>query len=124
LGKNDYSGYCIEAAKELATSPRKFTGATTFNDYTVIGLIHNLHRLGVRVPADISLVGYDNVETGALMQPTLTTVRPKLFDIGRLAGQMILKMMDGQQVEDVLLQPELVVRGSTAAPRNETTSEQ
>ena len=49
------------------------------------------------------------------MRPALTTVRPKLFDIGRSAGSMILQMMDGLAVEDIELAPELVVRGSTAA---------
>ena len=70
--------------------------------------------MGIRVPEQISIVGYDNAEAGALMRPALTTLRPKLFEIGRLAGKMILEMMDGHQaVEDVVLMPELVVRGSS-----------
>jgi LacI family transcriptional regulator len=114
LGPNDYSGYCAALAKRLATSSPRFTAVTTFNDYTTIGLLHNLNQLRVRVPEDISIIGYDNIEAGMLlMHPALTTVRPKLFEIGHVAAKMILEMMDGQSADDVLLKPELVVRGST-----------
>ena len=64
LGSNEYAGYCAEPARQLV-SDRRLTGVTTFNDYTSIGLIHNLRDAGVRVPEDISMVGYDNAETGA-----------------------------------------------------------
>jgi LacI family transcriptional regulator len=117
LGSNDYTGYCAAAAKQLAEIRPRFTAVTTFNDYASMGLIHNLAAMGMKVPEDVSLVGYDNVEAGALMRPALTTVRPKLSEIGRLAGKMILQMLDGKTVEDSVLKPELVVRGSTAAPR-------
>lgn len=116
LGANDYTGYCADAARQLAAASPRFTGITTFNDYTSLGLLHNLTEMGVSVPEDISLVGYDNVEAGMLMRPALTTVRPKLFDLGRLAGKMILQMMEGQSVADVVLMPELMVRESTARP--------
>ena len=115
LGSNDYTGYCAQVAQQLASSAPRFTGVTTFNDYTTIGLVHNLARLGLRVPEDISIIGYDNAEAGMLMRPALSTVRPRLFDIGHVAAKSILDMMDGQSAGDVLLKPELVVRGSTGA---------
>jgi LacI family transcriptional regulator len=117
LGSNEfYSRFCDEVAQRLATSAPRFTGITTFNDYTTIGLIHNLSRLGFRVPEDFSIIGYDNAEAGMLMRPALSTVRPKLFDIGYVAGKMILDMMEGQIAGDVLLKPELLVRDSTLPP--------
>ena len=116
LGANDYTGYCREVAKRLAFDLPRFTGATTFNDYTTIGLLHNLIGMGVRVPDDLSIVGYDNAEAGMLMRPSLTTVQPKLFAMGQCAGRMILQLMEGQKVEDVVLQPELVRRDSTRGP--------
>ncbi len=116
LGSNDYTGFCAEVAGQLASRRPRCTGVTTYNDYTTIGLMHNLSRMGVRVPQDISIVGYDNAEAGTLMRPALTTVKPKLYDIGHASGKMILQMLDGQEVGDVVLAPELVVRGSTAAP--------
>jgi DNA-binding LacI/PurR family transcriptional regulator len=115
LGSNDYTHYCSDLARQLVATPDRCSGITTFNDYTAIGLLHNFTKMGVRVPDDISLVGYDNAEVGALMRPTLTTVAPKLFDIGRMAAQMVLNMMDKQAVEDTTLIPELIVRQSTAA---------
>jgi DNA-binding LacI/PurR family transcriptional regulator len=115
LGSNDYAGFCAAPARQLAASSPRFTAVTTFNDYAAIGLIHNFNSIGVRVPQDMSIVGYDNAEAGMLMRPALTTMRPKLFEIGRLAGQMILQMMEGKPTSDVLLTPELVARGSSAA---------
>lgn len=113
----DYVPCCRQIAQQLATCSPRITGVTAFNDYAAIGLLHNLIGLGVRVPQDISIVGHDNTETGILMRPTLTTVAPKLFEIGRLAGSMILQMMDGGRVKDAVLAPELVVRGSSASPQ-------
>jgi LacI family transcriptional regulator len=63
LGANDYSGYCAWPAKQIAECQPRFTGITTFNDYATIGLLHNLNQHGLRVPDDVSIVGYDNVET-------------------------------------------------------------
>ncbi len=109
---NDYTDVCAPAVRQLVDG--RFTGITTFNDYTTIALMNNLRGMGVRVPDDVSIVGYDNAEAGILMRPALTTIRPKLFEIGRLAGEMILKMLDDKPVHDIVLEPELVVRGSTA----------
>jgi len=111
---NDYTNECAMAAKRLRDGG--FTAATAFNDYTAFGLIQNFNEMGVRVPDDISLVGYDNIEATALMRPTLTTFRPKLFDIGRIAGETMLRMLNKQPVQDAVLPPVLLVRGSTVAP--------
>ncbi|MDB5327216.1 MAG: lacI [Phycisphaerales bacterium] len=114
---NDYTEICAAPAKQLLAADERFTGVTTFNDYATIGLIHNLTAMGVNVPNDMSIVGYDNAEAGILMRPALTTIRPKLFELGRTAGELIVRMLEGKTVDDVVLTPELIVRGSTAAPR-------
>ncbi|HEX4125040.1 MAG TPA: LacI family DNA-binding transcriptional regulator [Tepidisphaeraceae bacterium] len=123
IGSNDYTGHCEATAQQLADTARHFaaakpriTGITTFNDYTAIGLIHNFNALGMQVPRDVSIVGYDNTEAAVLMRPPLTTLRPRLFEIGRRSALAILQMMDGRSVEDAMLPPDLVVRGSTSRP--------
>jgi LacI family transcriptional regulator len=113
-GLDDFMSRCSEPARRLAESRPRITGVTTFNDYTAIGLLHNLREMGVSVPGDISIIGYDNAEAGMLMRPSLTTVRPRLLDIGHIAGDAILQMLEGRAVHDVVLEPELVVRESTA----------
>jgi LacI family transcriptional regulator len=118
MGSHDYSAWCADAARELATGPQRFTAATTFNDFVVIGLINSLSGMGLKVPQDISLVGYDNIEACSLVRPAVTSVKPALMEIGRRAAAMVLKMLDGRTVEDVVLRPELIVRGSTAAPKD------
>lgn len=95
-----------------------FTAAVAFNDYFVIELISQLADLGVRVPDDISLVGYDNVVTSELVRPSVTTIRPAMREVGRRAAQLILDMLDGRSVSDVVLPPELVVRQSSGPVRS------
>lgn len=95
-----------------------FTAATAFNDYFVIELIAQLADLGVRVPDDISLVGYDNIEASSLTRPSITTIKPTMMEVGRRAAQMILDMLDGREVNDVVLTPQLVVRQSSGPVRS------
>jgi LacI family transcriptional regulator len=119
LGENDYADECKTVARELAFGKQGFTAATTFNDYVVIGLIHCLDAMGVSVPRDISLVGYDNVEAGNLIRPSVTTVKPTLTELGRSAAEKILALLDGQAVEDTVFAPQLVVRQSTGPVRSQ-----
>ncbi|MDH5505386.1 MAG: substrate-binding domain-containing protein, partial [Acidimicrobiia bacterium] len=67
------------------------------------------------VPDDVSLTGYNNLPTVGHVSPGLTTVNYPSMDVGRLAGEMILNLLAGESVEDVVLEPELVVRQSTQA---------
>jgi LacI family transcriptional regulator len=118
MGFYDYSSWCVNAAQEIAASRERFTAVTAFNDYVVIGLINCFSSLGISVPHDISLVGYDNVEACSLVRPSITTMKPALLEIGRKAALMVLRMLDGRTVEDVVLKPELVIRGSTTFPKH------
>jgi len=80
---------------------------------------HVLRRLGKKIPRDISLVAFDDVPWMEMVRPALTAVRQPAFEMGRRAGLLLLRRLDdptcGRTVE--VLQPELVVRGSTKAIR-------
>jgi hypothetical protein len=71
--------------------------------------------LGLRVPQEVALVGYDDIGPSALLQPPLTTVRTAYHDFGRLAAQLLIDLIEGRLVppQRVVITPELIVRGST-----------
>ena len=85
------------------------------NDLMALGALSLLRDNGIVVPDDVSLAGYNNLPTVGHVSPSLTTVNYPSMDVGRLAGEMILNLLAGESVEDVVLEPELVIRQSTQA---------
>ncbi|MDT0181818.1 LacI family DNA-binding transcriptional regulator [Microbacterium sp. ARD31] len=91
-------------------------GIVTSNDHLAIGLLHGLVTRGVRVPEDIAVVGYDDIEFAAIAAVPLTSVRQPAREMGRTAAEMLLARVNGddhEQLESVVYQPELIVRAST-----------
>jgi len=110
------TGY--EAAKRLLARGASFTALFSFNDISAFGAIRALREAGLRVPEDVSVVGFDDIWEASYHIPPLTTIRQPLEEMGRLAASMLLERIQGpRNGEDggvVLVQPELVVRASTA----------
>jgi DNA-binding LacI/PurR family transcriptional regulator len=88
------------------------------NDFNAFGAITALEEEGLRVPGDISVVGYDNTSLSGLRRVSLTTVDQPRHRMGRLAVEALLERVRGQRTEPArhLLQPALVVRETTGAP--------
>lgn len=105
------SGYRI--GRELLAAPA-FTAVFAANDQTALGVAHAARVLGIRIPEDLSLVGFDDVPEAAYFTPPLTTVRQDFGEVGRRAVAAALASLDGGRPEALLLQPELIVRESTA----------
>ncbi|MBT2498038.1 LacI family DNA-binding transcriptional regulator [Agromyces sp. ISL-38] len=96
-----------------------FTGVLAGNDDIAVGAVRRLEERGVRVPVDVSVVGFDDVELAAGMRPALTTVRQAAQEMGRRAAQIVLKaLVDDAPIvpASTVLPVELVIRESTAAP--------
>lgn len=90
-------------------------GLVVSNDHLAIGLVHGLVSSGVRVPEDVAVVGYDDIEFAAIAAVPLTSVRQPAREMGRTAAEMLLARINGRgELGDVVYQPELVVRASTA----------
>lgn len=89
------------------------------NDQLALGVMKGLGQRGLRVPEDMSVVGYDNVDFADLVHPGLTTVAQPKYELGRAAMRLLESELNhGEHVhERVLFTPELVVRGSTAVYR-------
>lgn len=92
------------------------TAAFCYNDLYAVGALLACRELGVDVPGQVSLVGFDDVDLAQYVTPPLTTMHQPKLRLGQLATEMLLQLMAGQPVEDQLAPVELVVRCSTAAP--------
>ena len=111
-----YVGY--HAANELLAHRVPFTALFAYNDSTAIGAIRAFRDAGLRVPEDISVVGYDDIPSAEYERPALTTVRQPLDKMGQLAAEVLLRAIEGDsQPNRILVEPEMVVRSSTAAMR-------
>lgn len=113
------------AAEQLLRSDRPFTALLAFNDLSAIGAIHAFREAGKRIPDDISVVGFDDVQAASIIQPALTTIRQPLARMGMLAATEILARIEGAQPEprNLLIEPELIIRQSTApCPRHPRAS--
>jgi LacI family transcriptional regulator len=103
------------ALLELADPP---TAIFAFNDNLAIGAIQAARERGMRVPEDLSIVGFDDVEHATIVTPALTTVRQPLAEMGRTAVSLLMRLVERQRFETlrVELGTRLVVRESTAPP--------
>jgi DNA-binding LacI/PurR family transcriptional regulator len=109
-----YVGY--PCAKELLARDIPFTALFAYNDISAIGTIWAVREAGLRVPEDISIVGFDDIPGAAFSNPGLTTVRQPLLRMGQIAAQTVLGLIEGhaEYVPEIAIVPELVVRDSTA----------
>ncbi|HVL83925.1 MAG TPA: LacI family DNA-binding transcriptional regulator [Pseudonocardia sp.] len=107
------------AARELLTGPALPTAVVTANDRSAVGLLDVFLRAGVRVPRDVSVVGYDDAELARLRHVDLTTVSQEAGAQARAAVDAVLQRLAGNSTgpADTVLAPRLVVRGSTGPPR-------
>jgi len=82
-----------------------------------IGAMQAARRHGIRIPEDLSVVGFDDTFEASIVTPTLTTVRQPLAEMGRMAVALLVRLLENQRIEalHVELATKLVVRESTAA---------
>jgi LacI family transcriptional regulator len=103
------------AAGELLDLPRRPTALACFNDKTAVGALAAAAERGLRVPGDLSVTGFDDIDLAQATSPLLTTVRQPLAEMGRMAVSLLIRLLDGHQVDalHVELATDLIVRGST-----------
>jgi LacI family transcriptional regulator len=107
-----------QAAAELLDRPDprdRPTALACFNDKTAVGALAAAAARGLRVPADLSVTGFDDIDLAQATSPLLTTVRQPLAEMGRMAVSLLIRLLEGHQVEarHVELATDLVVRSST-----------
>jgi DNA-binding LacI/PurR family transcriptional regulator len=109
-------GYPV--TQQLLLQRKDFTALLCFNDISAIGSIRALHDAGLKVPEDVSVLGFDDIQAAAYIVPSLTTIRQPLQQMGAQAATSLLKKLAHEKLPDTIkVDPELVVRESTAQAR-------
>lgn len=110
-----YAGAC--ALLDLENPP---TAIFASNDVMAMGVMDAVRNRGLRIPDDISVVGFDNIPQSAMVYPPLTTVQQPLEQMGRVAAQMLISILKNGEKDPsrIELPTELVVRSSTSPPRD------
>src|SRR5687767_7599366 len=103
------------AATALLDLPDPPTAIFAFNDNVAVGVMRAARARGLRIPEDLSVVGFDDSEQAEIVVPTLTTVRQPLAEMGRMAVSLLLRLLENQRVDALRIQlaTKLVVREST-----------
>jgi len=109
-------GYPV--TQELLSRSTPFTALLAYNDLSAIGAIAAIRERGLRVPEDISVVGFDDIASAAFQNPSLTTVRQPLRQMGATAARILLDRLNGgTDPGEVMVKPEFIVRESTCPAR-------
>lgn len=104
------------AVRQLHEGHVDYTAIFCTNDEMAVGAVNELRGLGLRVPTDVSVIGFDDVDFALSSDPPLTSVRQPRLEVGRRAMQMMVDLLSGKPLTDRLYEAdvELVVRSSTA----------
>jgi LacI family transcriptional regulator len=102
------------AAHELLHAQPELTALFCFNDLVAVGALQACAEMGLVVPQDLAVTGYDDIPLAALVTPSLTTCRTPRYDLGAEAVHLLLNQIRGatKKNEDVVLQPQLIIRAS------------
>jgi LacI family transcriptional regulator, galactose operon repressor len=110
------AGRC--AMQKLLQSGRRPTAVFCANDIQAIGAMSKCRDVGIRIPADLSIIGFDDLPIAEFVDPQLTTVRVPASEMGRLAARTVLQhLTQGKPLQPVVLTTGLVIRAS-AGPAN------
>jgi LacI family transcriptional regulator len=106
-------GYPV--GKQLLERRRPFTAVFAYNDISAMGAIWAFREAGLRVPEDVSVVGFDDIPGAAFANPSLTTVRQPLLRMGQIAAQTVIERIEkrGNYEPEIAIEPEFVVRDSS-----------
>ena len=112
--------------RDLLEMHRDFTAVFCFNDISAIGAVRALCDAGLRVPEDVSVMGFDDIITAAFSQPSLTTVKQPLRQMGLKAAQVLLERIAEPEKPwpaEIVMEPELIIRESTGPVRSGSLSQ-
>jgi LacI family transcriptional regulator len=109
-----------QAAREIASSGLDPTAIVCVNDFMALGVLHELREMGLRVPQDVSVTGFDNIKLAEVSYPPLTTLHIPRDRIGHLIFQALTEAAPAREAcgRRMIIEPELVVRASTGAAKS------
>ncbi len=106
-----------DAVKKLLALKEQPTAVFCSNDYTALGAMKGARELGLKLPGDLSIVGFDDMQTASYVIPALTTIRQPAYEIGEIATEMLFQRMETPlKPVQRMLESSLIIRESTTAP--------
>jgi len=107
----------VVAVDRFTALPDRPTAVVCVNDQVAFAVLRTLAERGIRVPRDVSVVGYDDVDFAEMLSPALTSIRQPKYELGRAAAELLIaETIDpGHCHGDIRFEPELVERQSTTA---------
>jgi LacI family transcriptional regulator len=100
--------------RQFLKKKKDFSAVFAYNDFSAIGAVRALRDAGLRVPEDVSVMGFDDVNSAAYQNPSLTTIRQPWIKMAHIAAQTLLHRLSNKKVlKEILVEPELIVREST-----------
>lgn len=108
----------VESLSQLMSLPQPPSAIFCHSDIVAIGAIHQAKKLGIKIPEDLSIIGFDDIALAQYADPPLTTVAQPRYKIGQKAVLLLLELLNKQNVKSgsILLDSELIIRESTAKP--------
>ena len=103
-----------KAIEGILKRDASITAVFAASDLMAAGIIKYLNSIGKKVPEDISVIGFDDIEIASHITPGLTTIRQERFEIGMSAATLLVNLINGQKMHSILVEPRLVIRGSTS----------
>jgi DNA-binding LacI/PurR family transcriptional regulator len=111
----DYTQSKAEAlVRQLIKKKVKFDGVFAGNDLSALGVINVLLQNGISVPGKVKVVGFDDSPIASRNQPSISTIRQPIRELGAQVAETLLAMLNGQEVEDKILDVKLIKRESSA----------
>jgi LacI family transcriptional regulator len=111
-----------QATRALLAAKPGFTALFAFNDISALGAMAAIRDAGLRMPEDVSLVGFDDIASAAYQYPPLTTVRQPLYEMGQRAAEALVARLEAPESKaprTISLEPSLIVRGTTGPARTD-----
>lgn len=105
--------YGQQAMKKILNLTNRPTAVFAVSDLLAIGALKEINNNGLHVPNDIALVGFDNIDFSNMTHPTLTTISQPMYKMGTIAAKMLISQLRGEPVESIVVDHELIIRGST-----------
>jgi LacI family transcriptional regulator len=108
------------ATRELLQRDKHFTAVVSANDQMALGALLAFREANLRVPEDVSIVGFDDIPESAFFHPPLTTIRQDFAQLGTLGIQYLIELIrdPDKPVKQHIIQPQMVLRLSTTPPSN------
>lgn len=103
-----------QASRRLFEENGKLDGLICYNDLNAVGALQTCEELGVQVPEEVGIIGFDGIALAELVRPKLSTLHVDKYEIGQLGMRMLLERIEGKFVQhSIVIKPQLITRGST-----------